>query len=293
MIPAPRCVGLLAARHKPEAKAAAKEVVAWLQRRGLRPLLEVRLAEALGRPELGREEEALGREADLLVTFGGDGSLLTAARIGAPCGKPVLGVNLGGFGFLASVPRGEAREVLARLAAGEGRVEERLMLAARVMRRGKEAAAFFGLNDAVVLARGAPARLLRMKTRVGGEEVSDFPADGVIVATPTGSTGYALSAGGPVVEPRLRVLIIAPICSHNLSARPLVVAPEEGVEVTVPEIEPGQEVALTVDGQVSCELRSGDRVQVGEAPFPAKLVAFEEGGFYRRLRRKLGWGGAR
>ena len=290
MSPPVKCVGLLAATHKRTASATVEEVVRWLEARGLRTVLNLRMAQALGRTELGREEEELGREADLLVTFGGDGTFLAAARVAGPHGKPLLGVNLGGFGVLAAAPRTLVLDLLGRALAGKAKQEERLMLSARVLRRGKEVALFWGLNDAVVVARGSLARLLRMETRVQGRQLSDFPADGVIISTPTGSTGYSLSAGGPLLDPRLRVFVITPICPHALSARPLVVPAAEEVEVAVPDIPETQQVALTVDGQVGCALESGDLVRVEEAPFSAKVLSFEEGAFYSRLRGKLRWG---
>jgi NAD+ kinase len=147
-----------------------------------------------------------------------------------------------------------------------------------------------GLNDAVI-GRRSLSRLLRLEVRVRDEQLSHFPCDGVIVATPTGSTAYSLAAGGPVVDPRLRALLLTPICPHTLSARPLVVEGREEIEVLVPrEAAPLEDLELSVDGQVIFPLQAGDRIRIKEAPYSAKLLRFEEDGFYERLRAKLGWG---
>jgi NAD+ kinase len=166
-----------------------------------------------------------------------------------------------------------------------------MMLAAVVLRRGKPAAEFLALND-VVVGKGAFSRLFHLKTSISGETISHFPADGMVVATATGSTGYSLSAGGPVVEPQVRVIILTPICAHTLSARSLVVPPDRVIEMELPDPS-GEQVQLTADGQQGFELAMGDRVEVREAPVSARLVVLEGSGFYSRLRDKLGWGSVR
>jgi NAD+ kinase len=286
------CVGIIAAMHKRRIAAAVDEVVEWLKKRDIRALLRKDQAEALSRHELGVDVDELAGSADLLLSMGGDGTLLATARLAAPLGKPVLGVNLGGFGFLASVPSGaEMLNRLAEVMQSPLEVRQRMMLQAKVRRREEEVGSFTALND-VVVGKGAFSRLFRMRTSISGVPISHFPADGMIVATATGSTGYSLSAGGPVVDPDVRVIMLTPICAHALSARTLVVPADRVIEMSLPDLR-GEEVNLTADGQEGFTLRAGDRVEVREAPFSARLLAPKDSGFYTRLRSKLGWGSHR
>jgi len=285
-------VGIIAALDKRGVGQRVRQVVQCLQARGLHPLLPEDQARTLSLPELGSDLQQVLQSCDLLVAMGGDGTLLAAARMGAPLGKPILGVNLGGLGFLASIPSGAAMlDALGEVMDGRARVEERTMLQARVSRRGKEDACYLALND-VVVGKGAHSRLFRLRVSISGELLSNFPADGIIVSTPTGSTGYSLSAGGPVVDPAVGAIIVTPICPHLLSARALVVPADQVVEIAFADPR-GEEVKLTADGQEGCPLRAGDRAEVRQAPFPARLVALPSANFYGRLRGKLGWGSHR
>jgi len=286
-----RCVGILAARHKRGIAEAVAELAEWLRGRKLEALLAADQAEAFRLSNLAASPEQFVRKADLLISMGGDGTLLKAARLGAPHGIPILGINLGGFGFLAAVPRAAMLESLAQVMAGRFQVQSRMMLEAKVLRAGREVTSFVALND-IVVGKGAFSRLFRLTTRVSGELVSDLPADGMIVATPTGSTGYALSAGGPAVDPEARVIIVAPICPHTLSARSVVVPADRVVEIGLPDPR-SEEVFLTADGQEGFPLETGDRVEVREAPFSARLISLEDDSFYAKLRSKLGWGSHR
>jgi NAD+ kinase len=166
-----------------------------------------------------------------------------------------------------------------------------MMLQAKVERQGETVATFFALND-IVIARGAFSRLFRLSTRISGELVSTFPADGMIVATPTGSTGYALSAGGPALDPELRAFVITPICAHTLSARTLVTPADRPITLSLPAGD-AEDVHLTADGQEGIPLQSADSVEVTEAPFSAQLLFLPDETFYAKLRDKLGWGGPR
>ena len=287
-----RCVGLVPALHKRRIAAAVRDVVHWFGRRDICCLLPDERASALSMPDLAADLSRIADEADLLLAMGGDGTFLATARLAAPSGKPVLGINLGGFGFLAAIPSGvQMLETLAGVMEGGCRLQNRMMLQARVLRRGEQAASFLALND-VVVGKGAFSRLLRLKTSISGEPISDFPADGIIVATPTGSTGYSLSAGGPVIDPEVRVIIVTPICAHTLSARTLVVPPSRVIEVALPDAR-GDEVNLTADGQEGFALRGGDRVDVREASVSAQIITLPNATFYSKLRGKLGWGSSR
>jgi len=284
-----RCIGIIPAMHKRRIAAAVRRLILWLKDRNIEAALPTEQAEALSHPDLGADIDDLGDRADLLLSMGGDGTFLATARIAAPRGKPILGINLGGFGFLASIPSGaEMLHTLGEALSSQQAIHLRMMLEAKVVRKGKATARFLALND-VVVGKGAFSRLFRLKTSISGDPISHFPADGMIVATPTGSTGYSLSAGGPVVDPQVRVIILTPICAHTLSARTIVVPADRVIEMALPDLR-GEDVNLTADGQEGFTLRAGDCVEVREAPFSARVVALEDAGFYARLRGKLGWG---
>jgi len=284
-----RCIGIIPAMHKRRIGNAVRRLIPWLKSRRIDVVLPAEQAEALSLPDLGADIDDLGDRADLLLSMGGDGTFLTTARIAAPRGKPILGISLGGFGFLASIPSGvEMLDTLAQALNAKQTIHPRMMLEATVVRGGKAAGLFLALND-VVVGKGAFSRLFRLKTSISGDPISYFPADGMIVATPTGSTGYSLSAGGPVVDPQVRVIILTPICAHTLTARTLVVPADRVIEMALPDLR-GEDVNLTADGQEGFALRAGDSVEVREAPFSARVVALEDAGFYARLRGKLGWG---
>lgn len=286
-----RRVGVMLAPHKSQVVETVCALISWFDARGIQVLLRRDQAAELGYVERGRAPAEMAEEADLLLALGGDGTLLHTARLGAPLGTPILGVNVGGFGFLAALPQEGLFPGLEEVLAGRFRLQSRMMLHTQVHVDGAPAARFVSLND-VVVAKGAISRLLRISTHISGEAVSDLPADGVIVATPTGSTGYSLSAGGPVVDPELRAFIITPICPHTLSARTLLVPAHRRIRITV--LGPGsEEVHLTADGQESMSLRGVDWVEITEASFSACLIVLADDSFYARLRDKLGWGGPR
>jgi NAD+ kinase len=225
---------------------------------------------------------------DLLVTFGGDGTLLRGARMVAPHGVPVLGVNLGHLGFLTSLAPGELEEGLRAVAEGKVVVDERMVLEVRA--EGADGAphlSTIALNDAV-LHRGGVARMIRLAVFAHGEEVGTYSADGIILATPTGSTAYSLSAGGPIVTPSVDCIVATPICPHTLAVRPLILSAAE--KVTVEVLSPTEELILTIDGQQSAHLIPGDRLVVERAEQPLRLIRFPGQTFFSTLRRKLRWG---
>lgn len=242
------------------------------------------LAGEAGRPVA---EADLEERAEVLVVLGGDGTILHGARLAA--GRvPVLGVRVGGFGFLAEVNLEELPVAAGRLAAGAYEVEERMMLQADVEREGVRLQRFLALNDAVV-AKSGVARVLRLTAWVNDELLASYPADGLIIASPTGSTAYSLSAGGPVVHPRVEVIIITPISPHTFNARSVIVSRDDRVAV---EVSPGTLGArLTVDGQVDHPIEAGDRVVVRRAEQTTKLVRLARTSFYSILQAKLAWGG--
>jgi NAD+ kinase len=224
--------------------------------------------------------------AELLVVLGGDGSVLAAARAVGDRDVPILGINLGHLGFLTEVGPDDAEAALDRVLAGAAHVVERQRIAVRVQRGGREIAAGVALNDAVITKGTALARMIELDVRVDGEHIALFRSDGLIVATPTGSTAYNLSAGGPVVEPTVEALVINPICPHILSLRPLVVRADCAIEVVLR----AEEATLTRDGQVGTNLEPGDSVRIARAAHPARFVELGPRDHFETLRTKLGWG---
>ena len=257
-----------------------RKFLGFLRKRGLACLLEEGLGDLFPDTEVGD----LGG-TDLVVAIGGDGTILRTARELRGT-VPILGVNLGRLGFLAEVSAEELEEAFGEVLDGRVRVEERTGLSAYAEGEGE---VFFAVND-VVLERGASPRMMEVRVFVEDELLGSYLADGIIFATPTGSTAYSLSAGGPIVHPGLDALILTPICPHSLSVRPMVLPPDEEVVVRV-RSDRGEDMALTVDGQVRCGLHPEDTVRVRRAEEKVKLVAFPDRSFYSVLRTKLLWGG--
>lgn len=230
-------------------------------------------------------------KADLVITLGGDGTMLSVARRLKGNPVPVLGVNLGQLGFLAEVDISDLKKVLPWILKGDYVLSPRMMLRTLVAppnRRGKPKE-YIALNDAVLL-RLPKATMMTVGVSVSGEAVAVYKGDGLIVATATGSTGYSLSAGGPILSERLKALILVPICPHTLANRPIVVSGNEVIEV-VPETRSGSPVELVMDGQVSASLKSGTRVSVEKAPYQFNLVTVGRKGRYETIRDKLHWAG--
>ena len=227
-----------------------------------------------------------GISLDLLLTFGGDGTLLRGARLLGGREVPILGVNLGRMGFLTTASADTLDDALQAAAAGRSQVEARCMLESRLVSSdGSERAGPLALND-VVLHKGGVARVIGLRVLLAAEEIGRYSADGVIVATPTGSTAYSLSAGGPVVMPGVDALVITPICPHTLAVRPIVVP--GGSEVAIEQVPPvGDEVSVSYDGQVGTTLKPSDRLLVRRARSSVQLIRLGEEGFFARLRRKL------
>lgn len=221
---------------------------------------------------------------DLLVVLGGDGTILRVARQFTGTNLPLLGVNLGQMGFLAEVEPPLLEEALKLLLAGKYEICHRLMLSARVLREDRLVAEYTALND-VVATKGPASRIIYVDTYVNAKHLESYPCDGLIVATPTGSTGYSLSAGGPIVNPALDVMIITPICPHLLHHRSVVVSSNERVSLHM--LTRQAEVVLTVDGQVTLSLQDNDLVQVTRAPLTTPLVQLRGTDFYSLLHRKL------
>ena len=223
---------------------------------------------------------------DVLLTLGGDGTMLRGARLVGARQIPVLGINLGRLGFLTACGADEWERALTQLAAHDYLVEPRMALEARILR--EPDTRWRALND-VVLHKGGRARVIRILTEVGGELVGAFAADGIIVATPTGSTAYGLSAGGPVIVPTVESILLQPISPHTLGMRPVVLP--ASAEITLRVEDASDEILVTIDGQVGTTFEDGDTLIVRRSERPVQVIRFRDGSFFARMRRKFGWGG--
>jgi NAD+ kinase len=277
----------------PEAQALAVELAAWLQARGRRALILE--AGALHPGPAHRDAQQAGgldlpADTELVVVLGGDGTMLGAVREVVQAGlqrTPILGVNLGGLGFLTALSPEELLPAMARVLDGHFLAPPRLMLQARVERRGRTLTSLTALND-VVVNKAALARIVDLSLAVDGEPLTTFRADGLIISTPTGSTAYNLSAGGPICHPSLECMLVTPICSFALSNRPLLLSP--GMTLTVTLDRRAQDTTLTCDGQVGFDLLAEDRVIISRAAETVRLIHSPFKNFFEILRTKLRWG---
>ncbi len=277
-------IGILANIHKVESKSLVDQLVQWLLERGHQPLLCQDLTALVGRQELARTGEQLRQESDLVVAIGGDGTILAAARMVGLHGVPILGVNLGTLGFLADIVPENMIMAMGKVQQDRYEIEERMLVKSRIGPRGRWD---YALND-MVIDKGGFSRVIELQVHVSGHFVGSYTADGLIISTPTGSTAYSLSAGGPIVNPKMRALIATPICPHSLAVRPLIISPQESLAVQV--ICDHGMATLTVDGQAGHRLRSGAVVTAVMAERTVKLVRVDSKSFYEILRTKLKWG---
>lgn len=223
----------------------------------------------------------------MVLALGGDGTVLSAARLVGNAELPIFGVNLGHFGFLTTSSLDDYIDDFERILAGDFKTEDRMVLEATIISADGGEKHFTALND-IVLHKGSLTRPISINLQAGDEQVGSFPADGLIIATPTGSTAYSLSAGGPILYPQMQAVAITPICPHTLAVRPLVVPVE--IPITISDQSSHQDVLLTVDGQTSCDISEDDRIVIGRAGYIIRLVRPFEGSFFFRLRSKLKWG---
>ncbi|GFE61520.1 NAD(+)/NADH kinase [Geobacter sp. AOG2] len=281
-------VAIFAKKHDPRCQGVADDLINWLEERGCRPLVEVHLASHIGYSQ-GTTAEAIREQAELVVVLGGDGTLISVARLFSGKEVPIVGVNLGSLGFLTEVTVEEMYPVLELCLKGAPRVSERMMLEVSVRREGREIEKHHVLND-IVINKGALARIIDLETKVNAHFLTTYRADGLIISTPTGSTGYSMSAGGPIIHPQMSCIVITPICPHTLTNRPIVVSDDSNIAITVASSF-DEKVYLTLDGQVGFELMEGDSVDVRSALKTTALVMSRSRDYFEVLRTKLKWGG--
>jgi len=281
-----RRVLIVAKTGPPEGVKIATRLAEWLVDRGIEVLFDEEVATALGRRD-GVSRESLDDAIDLAIVAGGDGTLLSVARAAAPKGIPLLGINFGSLGFLTELQPAEALSGLEAVVDGRYTVESRRTLRVRYDQAGAPRREYALLND-VVITKSALARMIVIDVHADDEAVATYTSDGLIVATPTGSTAYNLSAGGPILDPRLSAFIISPICPHSMTYRPLVIPDTLTIGVSLRSED--EEVFLTLDGQIGFPFRREDRLLVDHHPHSLKLVRVTGRGFFEILRRKLRWG---
>jgi NAD+ kinase len=285
-------IGIIAKRNKPEAAAIVSNLVEWLRPKKIEVYIEKEMEEFL-RPTLSEgywksvEREEMPPHVEMIIVLGGDGTLLSVARQVWNKNIPILGVNLGGLGFLTEITLDELYSVLERVLRDDFEINEREILKAGVIRRGKRIAEFIVLNDAVI-NKGALARIIDLETTINGEYLSTFRSDGLIISTPTGSTAYNLSAGGPIVYPSLHTIIITPICPHTLTIRPIIIPDDVKIRALLKSR--NEEVTLTLDGQQGFTLKFEDVVEVGKAEGRILLIKSPYRHYFELLREKLKWG---
>ena len=288
--PAFRRIAIVAKAHRPGSASTVRRLVRWLRgRRGCQILIEQETAAASGAGLPGLSREEIARRADLVVVIGGDGTLLSMARLVASRRTALLGVNLGSLGFLTEVTLPEIAPSLDSVLAGTARIDQRLMLRSRVLHADALVADRLALND-VVVTRGALTRIIDLSVSVGGEFVTDVKADGLIIASPTGSTAYNLAAAGPIVHPDVDAMVLTPIAPHTLTNRPIVIPASSEVRVQ-PKLNDGyDEVYVTFDGQFGLPLGQDDLICVTRAEKPLRLVRASTRTYFEVLREKLKWG---
>jgi len=279
-------IGIISKPRKRDAGPVLSDLVKWLKEKEIEPLMDQETAGLIDFDSSHKRPD-IAILSDFIIVLGGDGTLISVARLIGSRGTPILGVNLGSLGFLTEVTLDEMYPLLEKILAGEISIDERWTLEVSVQRGDKELAKYTVLND-VVINKGALARMILMETVIDGRYLNTYRADGLIISTPTGSTAYSLSAGGPIINPRVGAIIISPICPHSITNRPIVVREDVIVEVTLQS--ENEDVLVTLDGQEGYPLQYLDKVVVKKSANTIRLITSPDKDYYEVLRQKLRWG---
>ena len=279
-----RTVGIVAKYQEPKAAQMVRWLVPWLKKRGKKVCVENGLGRN-GAQSCGKK--MMAAKADLIISLWGDGTLLNIAPLVERPDVPILGVNMGGLGFITEVAADEFESVLSKTLEGDYEVEKRMTLEVRVIGKNNRRHKFRVLNDAVI-TKGARSRIIDLETYVGDDYLCTYRADGLIISTPTGSTAYSLAAAGPILEPTLGAVVLSPICPHTLTNRPIVVPSHATIRVTLRSF--GDTVILVPDGQPGVRLNNGDKVEARDYGLPVSLIKLPSRSYYEILRAKLKWG---
>jgi NAD+ kinase len=280
-------IGVISRPRRSNLSTVVPLLLRWLESRGLRVLYDEVTASALSDPSSGETREHLADQSDILLVLGGDGTLLAAARVAASRGIPILPVNMGSLGFLTSFTVEELYPALEETLAGRSSMSERVMLQVELVRAESVVDLQHVLNDAVV-NKSALARMIELELFIDDDFVCRYRADGLVVSTPTGSTAYSLSAGGPIVHPSVEAFVITPICPHTLTDRPVVVRDSSRIDVKLAG--DAESVYLTLDGQQGIPMQSEDRIRITRSPQCLKLIQPPRKSYFDILRSKLKWG---
>ena len=280
-------LGVVAKPTRRESKEIVLRLCDYAKKKGLKLIPDTRTAKMLGLKD-GLEREKIGGRVDLLLVIGGDGTLLSVSKSAARAHTPILGVNLGSLGFLTEISLEELYKYLDRALAGDVILDKRMMLKAEIIRKNKVIGSYSILND-IVINKAALARIIDLSVDIDGYYVTTYKADGLIVSTPTGSTAYSLSAGGPIIYPSMKAFVITPICSHTLTNRPLVISDEVEIKITLSAGD-DEVVYVTLDGQLGFPIKSEDVIKVVKSKDVVSLIRARERNYFDLLRRKLKWG---
>lgn len=278
-------IGIICKAGRPEPLEILKELIPWLANKGIETILDTETASGINVNGYPRAE--MPNKAEMMIVLGGDGTMLNVARLVSEKEIPILGINLGGLGFITEVQREDIYDGIEKTLEGKALIEERIMLTSHIHRHGEKIAEYTVLND-VVINKGALARIIDLETFINKSYVTTFKSDGLIVSTPTGSTAYSLSAGGPVLYPTLDCILLTPICPHTLTNRPIVLPDDVLIEIKLKSM--SEDVFLTLDGQVGFSLKIDDIIEIRRSPYKTRLLIPFERDFFQILRTKLKWG---
>ena len=287
----PKCFGIWGNTEKSAFWELLPDIISWTEEKNLEVHLTTRIRDNMEDPQIFSYQVIESAEdffkLDFLLTLGGDGTMLSLARAVGDRNVPILGIHLGELGFLAAVNVDQMFEKLDQIVVGNYLVQPRIVLKSTVYNGGKSST-FFALND-MVIDRGKSHRMLVYELQANNHVIANYKADGLIVSTPTGSTAYSLAAGGPIVVPTMRTMIVTPICPHSLTLRPIVIPDDQVLKISFPS-DHDDGIALAVDGQICEELGSGSKVEIQAADYTINMIGFPGSNYFRTLRKKMGWG---
>jgi len=277
-------IGIITKRGEPKTIKAVRDLMKWLKNKEYDFLIEKETASALKLKGYNRKD--IPSKSDMIIVFGGDGTLLSAARLVGDRGIPILGVNLGGLGFITELGKNEVRQNIKMIMSEECCFEERIMLLADVYRGKRKIIQHNALND-VVLNKSALSRMFEVDINIDKQYVTTFRLDGLITSTPTGSTAHSLSAGGPILYPTLETFLMTPICPHTLTSRPIVLPDTFVIDINIKN---GDDIYMTLDGQEGFPLNVRDKVRIRKADYKTKFLVLHDKDYFKLLRSKLKWG---
>lgn len=277
--------GIIGHLDRPQIEQATAQIIEWSQANGIQIRICSDLASLVNRQDISAEDDEIRHNCDVIISLGGDGSMLSSARMAVDHGIPILGINLGSLGFLTEVTQERIVKSLESLKADEYRIEERMVLEA--LFPNPEKTDLFALND-IVVDHGEATNLIRLDLYSNDEFVCSYNVDGIIISTPTGSTAYSLSVGGPIINPLMEAISVSPISPHTLTLRPIIFPADNAI--TIAAGAGGGKLRISVDGRIVGDLEAGQKISIKKAAYKIKLVKFDSTSFYEVLREKLHWG---